>query len=62
MGAHRFKEIRERPPETSTGWCRSIRSATIEVLHNRPHLVPVLWQSPLIVMQLSEGTVSALHG
>ena len=29
MGEHRFKEIRERPPEKSTGWCRSIRSATI---------------------------------
>src|SRR5713101_7894463 len=30
LGEHRCKEIWNRPSEQSTGWCRAIRSATIE--------------------------------
>src|SRR5215471_16253111 len=31
-------------------------------MQHRPYLVPLLWHSPLIVMQLSQGPVAALHG
>jgi hypothetical protein len=62
LRSHGFKEIRKGPSEEPRGWCRAIRSATIEIMQHCPHFVPMLWQSPLIVMPLSEETVAALYG
>jgi hypothetical protein len=62
MGQYRVKEIRKRPPEKPSCWGRSIRSATIEVMQDGPHLVALLGQSALIVMHLRQIAVAAFNG
>src|SRR5215471_4488661 len=62
MGQNRFKEIRKWPSEKPRCWGRSIRSATIEVMQDSPHLVALLGQSTMIVMHLRQITVAPFDG
>jgi hypothetical protein len=62
MGQHRFKEIGKRPPEKPRGRRRAIRSATIEVMQDAPHLIALFGQAPLIVMHLRQKAVASFDG
>ncbi len=61
MGYHGFKEIGKRPSEEPGRWRCAIWGTTSEVMQDRPYLVPLLWQPPLIVMELRQRTVAAFH-
>ena len=52
MGDNRCKEGWERPPEKTRRWRRAIRSATIEVMQDGPHLGAPLGQSTMSVRHL----------
>ena len=62
MSEHRFKEIRERPPEKARRWRRAIQSATIKVVQDRPHLVSTPRQAPLVMVHLGQIPVAPFHG
>ena len=58
MGQNRFKEIWKRSSEKPGRGRRAIRRVTIEVMQDSPHLVTLLRQSTLIVMQLRQRAVA----
>jgi hypothetical protein len=59
MCEHRFKEVREFPPEKPRGRCCIIRRATIEVRQDGPHLVALLGQASMMVMHLRQKAVAS---
>lgn len=62
MGQHGFKEIRKCPSEKPSRGRRTVWGMTIEVMQDRPDLVSLRWQPPLIVMEWCQRTVTAFHG
>ena len=62
MGQNRFKEIRKRPSEKTRRRRRAIRSATIEVLQDRPYFVSPLGQATVIVLHLRQRAVASFDG
>ena len=54
VGYNCLKEIRKRPLEKTRRWRRAIRSATIEVRQDGPHLGSPLGQSTMIVRHLRQ--------
>jgi hypothetical protein len=59
MGSHRFKEVREFPPEKPRGRRCIIRSATIEVMQDGPHLGALLGQASMVVRHWRQKAVAS---
>src|SRR5262245_7873725 len=58
MGESRFKEVGKRPDEKTSRRSRAIRSATIEVRQDGPHLIALLGQPALIGLHLGQIAVA----
>ncbi len=62
MGQNRFKELWKRPSEKTRRRRRAIRSATIEVMQDRPYFVSPLRQATMIVLHLRQIAVASFDG